>query len=98
MVSDFYLFMSILQGMGKSQSWLTCENPYSLLDKYGSETVTGEYTTDHGKSKTGRVSWPERYLHGDPFEERAIVLGPNNRASHSPKLTHTSAGILDTFV
>ncbi|KAL8750750.1 MAG: hypothetical protein Q9199_006867 [Rusavskia elegans] len=78
MVSDFYLFMSILEGMGKLQSWFTCENPYALLAKYGSETVISEYTEDTGESTRGRVSWPEGYLHGDAFEERVLVLGKDN--------------------
>ncbi|KAL8833325.1 MAG: hypothetical protein Q9176_008031 [Flavoplaca citrina] len=92
MVSDYYLFMSILQGMGKSQSWLNCENPYSLLQKYGSEAATSEYTNDEGKSQTGRVSWSEGYLHGDPFEERVLVLGPNNFDGLAKRLTLTNAG------
>lgn len=50
MVSDFYLWMHVLDGMGKAQEWIT-----SLELRYLMETAT-------------------EFLHGDSFEDRAVVL------------------------
>ncbi|KAL8811853.1 MAG: hypothetical protein Q9223_001392 [Gallowayella weberi] len=92
MVSDFYLWMSILEGLGKSQSWHTCENPYSLLEKYGQEAMKLDYTDDQGKLKRSSISWREGYLHGDPFEERVLVLSKNNVQQMAKRLTLSSHG------
>ena len=78
MVSDFYLWISVLRGMGKSQSWLSCENPYALLSRYGTTTKALDYTDDENQLVRANISWQEGYLHGDPFEERAVVLSQNN--------------------
>ena len=78
MVSDFYLWISVLHGMGKSQSWLSCEDPYELLSKYGTTAGALDYTDDENEVRHDKLSWEQGYLHGDPFEERALVLGKNN--------------------
>ncbi|KAL8675302.1 MAG: hypothetical protein Q9224_007475, partial [Gallowayella concinna] len=92
MVSDFYLWMSVLKGLGKSQSWHTCENPYSLLDKYGNEAMKLDYADDSGKLKRTSMSWTEGYLHGDPFEERVLVLSKNNVQQLAKRLTLSNHG------
>lgn len=35
MVSDYYLWMHVLNGMGKSQEWVTSLHPEYLVDKFG---------------------------------------------------------------
>ena len=39
-VSDFYLWLHILNGMGKSQEWITSMAPDYLLEKYSRQDVT----------------------------------------------------------
>ncbi|KAL8803012.1 MAG: hypothetical protein Q9182_003438 [Xanthomendoza sp. 2 TL-2023] len=100
MVSDFYLWMSILEGMGKSQSWHTCENPYALIEKYGQEAMELDYTDDQGELKRSSISWREGYLHGDPFEDRVLVLSKNNVQQMAKRLTLSSHGtsLRDNFL
>lgn len=49
MVSDFYLWMHVLHGMGRSQEWITSLEPQYLVEKYGqrrqSKSGTGRYGT-----------------------------------------------------
>lgn len=77
MVSDFYLWMHVLEGIGKSQEWITTMTPDYLMDKYGREdTVTMEYVDDDDRSKRKPVQtkWKSGFIHGDPFEARKVVL------------------------
>ncbi|KAL8726814.1 MAG: hypothetical protein Q9181_005917 [Wetmoreana brouardii] len=92
MVSDFYLWISVLEGMGKSQSWFSCENPYGLLSKYGSEAKELEYTSDEGTLERAPISWAQGYIHGDPFEERVLVLSEKNVAAMAKKVTRSNHG------
>ncbi|KKK19894.1 hypothetical protein AOCH_000198 [Aspergillus ochraceoroseus] len=76
MVSDFYLWLSVLEGMGKTQAWITCLEPDYLLDKYGREnkvTVEG-IEGDRSVLKPVQTKWATGFIHGDPFEERKVVL------------------------
>ncbi|KAK2741081.1 hypothetical protein FQN55_008485 [Onygenales sp. PD_40] len=80
MVSDFYLWMHILRGMGESQQWITCLDPGYLLDKYcGVDMIEKSHGTTHTPSKQQAYSsiwteWKTGLVQGDPFEERAVVL------------------------
>ncbi|KAL9585354.1 MAG: hypothetical protein Q9212_001585, partial [Teloschistes hypoglaucus] len=89
MVSDFYLWINVLDGMGKTQKWFTCEDPHTLLAKYGSESKIPDYTTDEG---TFEHPQPEGYLQGDPFEERTLVLSKKNIDSMAGKITQSNHG------
>ncbi|RAQ45700.1 hypothetical protein AFGD_005847 [Aspergillus flavus] len=66
----------VLDGMGKSQQWITGMDLAYLLDKYGRE---GEMTMEDIEGK-GTVLKPVQtkcaagFIHGDPFEERKVVL------------------------
>ncbi|KAL8997173.1 MAG: hypothetical protein Q9169_003500 [Polycauliona sp. 2 TL-2023] len=92
MVSDFYLWMAVVEGLGKSQSWLTCENPHALLERYGKEQIQLEYLTDENELERAKMSWSEGYLHGDPFEERVLVLGAKNVAQMAKRVTLCNPG------
>ncbi|KAK2808266.1 hypothetical protein FQN50_004821 [Emmonsiellopsis sp. PD_5] len=84
MISDFYLWMQILRGMAESQQWITCLDPEYLLDKYcgvdmiekshGTTDTSGEQQAYNNSSWT---EWKTGLVHGDPFEERAVVLDVN---------------------
>ncbi|KAL8723310.1 MAG: hypothetical protein Q9225_000362 [Loekoesia sp. 1 TL-2023] len=88
MVSDFYLWKHVLRGMGKSQQWLTCESPSALLAKYGRSNR--KITKDGNEIQ---VSWEEGYVHGDPFEERRVVLNDDLLPAAHDNLTVTPRGI-----
>ena len=64
--------------MGRTQKWLTCENPHALVTNYGSEDKSLPWTNDNNEPEESQISWKEGYIHGDPFEERVIVLGKKN--------------------
>ncbi|KAE8341464.1 hypothetical protein BDV24DRAFT_163302 [Aspergillus arachidicola] len=76
MVSDFYLWLSVLDGMGKSQQWITGMDPAYLLERYGREDkVTMEDIEGDGSIfKPVQTKWAAGFIHGDPFEERKVVL------------------------
>ncbi|KAI4182248.1 MAG: hypothetical protein L6R41_006093 [Letrouitia leprolyta] len=94
MVSDFYLWKHVLRGMGKSQQWLTCEDPSQLLQKYGrSDKWVKTDQKPIGGAKNEQVSWKEGYIHGDPFEERVIVLNQSLLPTAKQELTITRPGI-----
>ena len=78
MVSDFYPWIAVLEGMGKSQVWLTWENPHALLENYGSQAVNPESITHRGERAQERLSCKGGYINGDPFVERLVVLSQNN--------------------
>lgn len=97
MVSDFYLWINVLDGMGKTQNEFTCEDPHTLLAKYGSESKDPDWTTDKATIEQYRT---EGYLQGDPFEERALVLSKNNINSMAGKITQSNhgTGLRDDFL
>lgn len=69
MVSDFYLWMHVLEGTGKSQEWITSMTPDYLMDMYGREDiVTMKCVDDDDKSKRKPVQtkWESGFVHGDP--------------------------------
>lgn len=43
MVSDFYLWMHILNGMGKTQEWITSMTPQYLVGKYGRKDMASGF-------------------------------------------------------
>ncbi|KAF5857449.1 hypothetical protein ETB97_005763 [Aspergillus alliaceus] len=102
MVSDFYLWLSVLEGMGKTQEWITCLEPDYLLDKYGRENkVTMEdIEGDRSVLKPVQTKWATGFIHGDPFEERKVVLDDallsrvRDRVTIGPKGT----GLRDFFL
>ncbi|PLB41467.1 uncharacterized protein BDW47DRAFT_99117 [Aspergillus candidus] len=80
MVSDFYLWLHVLDGMGKDQKWITSMSPDYLLQKYGKEDkVTLEVIDDDEPevTKPVRTKWASGFIHGDPFETRKVVLDEN---------------------
>lgn len=79
-------------GMGRSQKWLSCENPYALVYKYGSEDSTRDWTDDHNELQNTPVSWKEGYLHGDAFEERVVVLSRKNVDKLAARVTLAQCG------
>ncbi|KAI4271182.1 MAG: hypothetical protein LQ337_006196 [Flavoplaca oasis] len=87
MISDFYLWKHVLEGMGKSQQWLTCEDPFDLVQKYGS---IDKYDTT---KSTSQISWADGYLHGDPFEERRVVLDKATLSFARKQLCITPHGV-----
>lgn len=79
-VSDFYLWLHILRGMGKSQQWITSMKPTYLVDKYGREDyVTRDWYREAGpgNQKPVQTKWASGFVHGDPFEDRKVVLDEN---------------------
>jgi len=102
MFSDFYLWLHLLSGLSKSEKWLTCEDPKHLLDRY----IQGDKFNGmaSGQSLTYKTrtqySWAHGYLHGDPFEQRRVVLDHGNVDSIRAKLTQTNRGAVlrDTFL
>ncbi|KAL8941114.1 MAG: hypothetical protein Q9216_002446 [Gyalolechia sp. 2 TL-2023] len=93
MVSDFYLWKHVLRGTGKSQQWLTCEEPAKLLQKYGTADKSAKKDTGIGGSREVQVSWKEGYVHGDPFEERVVVLNQSLLPAAQQNLIVTVPGI-----
>ncbi|KAI4170253.1 MAG: hypothetical protein LQ343_005136 [Gyalolechia ehrenbergii] len=93
MVSDFYLWKHVLRGMGKSQQWITCEEPSKLLKKYGtSDKQVKTKDTGIGGNSEEQISWKEGYVHGDPFEERVVVLDKSLLSAAQQNLTITAPG------
>ena len=77
MVSDFYMWLHVLEGMGKDQKWITSMPPDYLVQKYGKQDkVTMEVFDDEGPQVTKPVQtkWASGFIHGDPFETRKVVL------------------------
>ena len=64
--------------MGRTQTWLSCENPFGLVHNYGSEDKSPPWTNDNNELEESQISWKEGYIHGDPFEERVVVLSKEN--------------------
>lgn len=75
-VSDFYLWMHVLNGMGKSQKWVTSLHPSYLIDKYGKTDMVAFELVDEGPDvwKPIRTKWATGFVHGDPWEQRVVVL------------------------
>ncbi|KOC13229.1 hypothetical protein AFLA70_57g003791 [Aspergillus flavus AF70] len=76
MVSNFYLWLIVLDGVGKSQQWIIGMDPAYLLDKYGREDeMTMEDIEGNGTVlKPVQTKCAAGFIHGDPFEERKVVL------------------------
>lgn len=86
MVSDFYLWLNLLKGMGTSQEWITCLKPKYLLRKYGRQDKTAVRRVEkcknnkHGdqilycENEPFQTKCAHGLLHGDEFETRAVVL------------------------
>jgi hypothetical protein len=91
MVSDFYLWMHVLNGMGKTQDWITTLAPDYLLDKYGREDKVTMVEID-GTMKPVQTKWALGFLHGDPFEDRKVVLNDDLLSQVSDKVTVAPRG------
>lgn len=77
-VSDFYLWLHVLDGMGRNQEWITSMPPRYLAEKYGQEDeVTDEAVDENFPPKPVQTKWASGFIHGDPFEERVVVLDEN---------------------
>lgn len=90
--------------MGKSQKWITCLPPASLVEKYSGENkVTVEPQEDWDSLdnagnplsilKRVHTKWEQAYVHGDPFEERAVVLDEETLQFAQTKVTLGPHGI-----
>ena len=88
-VSDFYLWLHLLRGLGFGQEWISCIEPKNLLDKYKKETKVGKQEVetckrnDNGEqdlceTKPFQTKCADGLLHGDEFETRAVVLDENS--------------------
>ena len=97
MVSDFYLWLHVLHGMGKSQEWITSMAPSHLLEKYGREDIiTNKDVSEEDESETikpMRTKWKSGFVHGDPWEERVVVLDDKLLPSINQKLTIGPHGV-----
>ena len=104
-VSDFYLWLHVLDGMGKSQEWLSSMDPQYLVDKYclvdkteiqpideGGDVVNGKYKPRH-VYKPVQTKWETGFVHGDPFEERVVVLDKNILPATQRKVTIGPKGL-----
>lgn len=69
--------MHILDGMGRGQEWISCIEPRYLVEKYcaknETQTTMVDYSED-GQLKPVQTKWKPGFVHGDPFEERVVVL------------------------
>lgn len=77
MVSDFYLWLHVLEDMGKDQKWITSMPPSYLVQKYSKEDkTTMEVVDDEGPQvmKPVQTKWTSGFIHGDPFDTRKVVL------------------------
>lgn len=89
MVSDFYLWMHILHGMGRSQEWITSLEPRYLVEKYGTEDKVSQEQIDMVPYvwKPVQTKGASGFVHGDPWEERALVLGEDTLPFAESKVT-----------
>ncbi|KAI9924679.1 hypothetical protein AWENTII_009775 [Aspergillus wentii] len=95
-VSDFYLWIHILHGMGKSQKWITAMKPEYLVDKYGkkdeiSQTIVDDYGPE--VEKPIQTEWESGFVHGDPWEERVVVLDRELLPKVKNKVTMGPSGV-----
>jgi len=97
MVSDFYLWKQVLTGMGKSQTFLTCDDPRNLVKKY----IQGDKTRERQVREPAvgvkhivreQISWSHGYLHGDPWEDRRVVLDKDYAGRVYKDLTYLTPG------
>ncbi|KAI9038662.1 uncharacterized protein KD926_010606 [Aspergillus affinis] len=93
MVSDFYLWLNVLCGMGKSQEWITAMSPDYLINKYGREDkVTMVRIEETEETKQVQTKWASGFVHGDPFEDCKVVLDEDSAAYLGDKITQGPTG------
>ena len=90
MVSDFYLWMHVLHGMGRSQEWITSLKPRYLIEKYGKEDKVRDTAPDVWKPAQTKSSG---FVHGDPWEERTVVLDEDTLPFAESKVTIGPDGV-----
>ena len=68
--------MHVLYGMGRSQEWITSLEPRHLIEKYGKEDKLSQEQVNTAPDvwKHVQTKWASGFLHGDSWEERAVVL------------------------
>ena len=93
MISDFYLWMHVLAGMGKTQEWMTCLEPAYLVNKYCLEDKTTMEKYEEDELKPVQTRWSTGFVHGDPFEDRVVVLDEELLPSVQRKVTVAPHGI-----
>ncbi|KAE8151352.1 hypothetical protein BDV25DRAFT_171567 [Aspergillus avenaceus] len=94
MVSDFYLWMNVLHGMGKSQEWITTMSPHYLVNKYGlKDEVTMKAVDEPDVVKPVQTRWASGFVHGDPFENRKVVLDENLATQLQSRITQGPKGL-----
>ncbi|QKX62715.1 uncharacterized protein TRUGW13939_09877 [Talaromyces rugulosus] len=91
MVSDFNLWMHVLDSMGKSQEWITSMDPEYIVSKYCLRDNTTREPEDDNLPI--QKSWVTGFLHGDPFEERVVVLDENLLPAVRQKVTISPHGL-----
>lgn len=91
--------------MPKAQQWITCLDPEYLLNKYCGEDKVEKRVL--GRNEDGEETscniwskWKTGLVHGDPFEERAVVLDPNSLpfAKSSIDLVQTPKALREHFI
>ena len=90
MVSDFYLWMHVLDGLGKSQEWITSMTPEYLVEKYGRQDEFAKHQVDEDNpsiKKLVQTKWSSGFIHGDPFETRKVVLDDSLLLQAQEKVT-----------
>ena len=85
-ISDFYLWLHLLRGMGVGQEWISCIQPKDLLSKYGRENKMAKQKVEicrknengdqvlHFETRPLQMKCEDGFLQGDEFEMRAVVL------------------------
>lgn len=78
-VSDFYLWLHVLRGMGRSQKWITSMKPSDLVQKYGMEDKVTQVVVDADLDirkpiQTRKLEHTARLQKG-PWPLRAVVTG-----------------------
>lgn len=87
MVSNFHLWMHVLEGIGKGQEWIKSMAPDYLAGEYGRED--GATMDDHFPMRTKPVQTKlsSGYTQGDPFEIRKVVLNESLLSQAKAKVT-----------
>lgn len=89
MASDFYFWMHLLHGMGRSQEWLTSLEPQYLINKYRGEDEVKQELVDMEPDvwKPVQMKWVSGFVQGDPWEERTLVLDKDTLPFAENKVT-----------
>lgn len=87
--------MHVLHGMGRSQEWITSLEPQYLVEKYGKEDKVNQELVDTEPDvwKPVQTKWASGFVHGDPWEERTVVLDEDTLPFAENKVTIGPGGV-----